>query len=180
MTLSQTLLHNGSYTFPYFVLILGIIKMKFGQVLVYLITNISNMFLAQCCRRETSSRIFYFNEMRIWQDVSIFSSCYLLFLILLYSCFTKNEKLEIWQNWLLSNWSRFLNWKGPDRALSTHCVDLRFSERIEFLWLYAKTQRASASSFRSLFSFCIDFLHSWWLLKDWVSKLDLRLSFDLQ
>ena len=39
--------------------------MKFRQTLVYLITNISNMFLSRCWRLETSSRPFYdFNEIR--------------------------------------------------------------------------------------------------------------------
>ena len=42
------------------------INMKFGQILMYLIANISSMFLAQCCRLETSSGLFYdFNEMAI-------------------------------------------------------------------------------------------------------------------
>ena len=50
----------------YFFWILSTVKMKFGQILVYLITNISNMFLAQCWIRETSSRLFYdFVEMTI-------------------------------------------------------------------------------------------------------------------
>ena len=40
--------------------------MKFGQILVYLVTNISDMPLAQCYELETSSRTFYdFNEMTI-------------------------------------------------------------------------------------------------------------------
>ena len=38
--------------------ILSTIKMKFGQILVCSMTNISNMFLAQCCRLEASSRPF--------------------------------------------------------------------------------------------------------------------------
>ena len=36
----------GNYTFSYFFWILSKIKMKFGQILAYLITNISNMFLS--------------------------------------------------------------------------------------------------------------------------------------
>ena len=40
--------------------------MKFGQILVYLVSNISDMSLAQCYELETSSRTFYgFNEMTI-------------------------------------------------------------------------------------------------------------------
>ena len=57
---------NGSYVFAYCFWILRNIKMKFGQILIYRITNISNMLLAQCWRLETSSRPFYdFNEMPI-------------------------------------------------------------------------------------------------------------------
>ena len=42
---------------------------------MYLLTNISNMFLAQCSRLETSSRPFYdFNKTAIPQVLSIFSS----------------------------------------------------------------------------------------------------------
>ena len=49
--------------------------MKFDQILVYRITQISNMFLAHCWRLETSSRPFYdFNEMTLEKDLSIFSS----------------------------------------------------------------------------------------------------------
>ena len=39
--------------------ILSAIKMKFGKILVCYMTNISNMFLAECWRLETSSRPFY-------------------------------------------------------------------------------------------------------------------------
>ena len=52
-------LHNESFTYAYFFWILSTIKMKFGQILVYCMTNISNIFLAQCWRLETSSRPFY-------------------------------------------------------------------------------------------------------------------------
>ena len=47
---------------------------EFGQMLVYLTTNISNMYLAQCWRLETSSTPFYdFNEMTMQRDRSMFS-----------------------------------------------------------------------------------------------------------
>ena len=60
------MLLNGSYTFAYFFWILSTIKMKFGQILVYLIEHISNIVLDQCWRLETSSKPFYdFNEMTI-------------------------------------------------------------------------------------------------------------------
>ena len=53
------LLNNGSYTYAYFFWILSIIKMKFGQILVSCMTNISAMILAQSWRLETSSRPFF-------------------------------------------------------------------------------------------------------------------------
>ena len=72
------------------------------------------MFLAQCWRLETSFSSFYdFNEMTIQQDLLILGSWYLPFLILPYSPFQTTETPETWHNWLLSNWSRLLNWKGP-------------------------------------------------------------------
>ena len=103
-----------SYTFAYFLWILCTINMKFGQILVYLITNIPNMILTHCWGMKTSSRPFYnFNKMTIYQDLSIFSSWYVPFLNLHYSPFQKNETLETWHNWLLSNWIMLLNWKRP-------------------------------------------------------------------
>ena len=88
--------------------------MKFGPILVCCMTNISNMFLAGCWRLETSPRIFYdFIKMTIWRNLAIFNGCHLPFLIVPYSPFQKNETLESWHDWLLSYWSRLLNWKGP-------------------------------------------------------------------
>ena len=70
--------------------------MKFAQILVYLIKSIYNMFLAQYWRLKTSSRPFQdFNKMTIKLDLSIFSSWYLPLLILPYSPFRKNERLEL-------------------------------------------------------------------------------------
>ena len=101
---------NGSYIFAYFLWILSIIKMKFGEILVYLKTNMSKMFLAQCWRLGTSSRSCYnFNEITIWWSLSIFSSWHYPFLIIRFVNFQKIETLETWNNWLLSNRSRFLH-----------------------------------------------------------------------
>ena len=87
--------------------------MKLGQILVCCTTNIPNMFLDQCWRMETSSRLFYDSiEMMIQQDVVIFNSWHLPFLIVVFSHFQKNETLDSWHGWLLSNLSRLLNWKG--------------------------------------------------------------------
>ena len=110
VTSSQALLHNASYTYAYFFWILSPIKIKFGQILVCCMTNISNMFLAECWRLETSSRLFYdFIKMTIQQDLAIFNGWHIPFLIVLYSPFQKNETLESWYIWLLSNWGRLLN-----------------------------------------------------------------------
>ena len=51
--------NNGeNYNYAYFFGILSAIKMKFRQILVCCMTNISNMFLVQYRRLETSSRPF--------------------------------------------------------------------------------------------------------------------------
>ena len=114
VTSSKALLHNASYTFAYFFWILRAIKMKFGEMIVRYRTNIFSMFLAECWRLETSSRLFYgFIKMTIHQDLDIFNGWHMPFSIVLYPPFQKNETLQSWHIWLLSNWDRFLNWKGP-------------------------------------------------------------------
>ena len=76
--------------------------------------NISNMFLALCWRLETSSRSFSdFIKMATCRDLAIFNSWHSPFIIIPYTPLHKSEILESWRNWLLSNWSRSLNWKGP-------------------------------------------------------------------
>ena len=92
VTSSQVLLHNASYTYAYFFWILGPVKMKFGQILLFCMTNISNMFLAECWRLETSSRLFHdFIKMTIQQDLAICNGWHIPFLIVLYS-FTFSKK----------------------------------------------------------------------------------------
>ena len=108
------MLHNASYTYAYFFWILRAIKIKLGQILVCCMTNISIMFSAECWRLETSSRLFYdFIKMTIQQDLAIFNGWHIPFLIVFYSPFQKNETPESWHIWLLSNWGRLLNQKGP-------------------------------------------------------------------
>ena len=86
------MLHNGSYTYAYFFWTLSPIKMKFGQILVCCMTNISNVFLAECWRLETSSRLFYdFIKTTTQQDLTIFNGWHIPFLIVLYSPFQKNK-----------------------------------------------------------------------------------------
>ena len=62
-----------NYTFAYSFWILRSIKMKFGQMLVYPITNIFSMFLAQCWRLETNSRLFMILMKWHYNEVSQFS-----------------------------------------------------------------------------------------------------------
>ena len=50
--------------------------------------------------------------MTIQQNLAVFSGSHIPFIIVLYSPFQKNETLEYWHIWLLSNWGRLLNWKG--------------------------------------------------------------------
>ena len=114
VTSSQALLYNGNYTYAYFFWIPSTVKIKFGQIQVCCMTNTLIMFLAYCWRLETSCRPFYgFIKMTIQQDLIIFNSWHLPFLIVAYSLFQKNETLDSWHYWLLSNWSRLLNCKGP-------------------------------------------------------------------
>ena len=56
-------------------------------------TNISNMFLAQYWRLETSFRSLY-DFIKIEQNLATFNSQHLPFLIVPYSHFQKNETLE--------------------------------------------------------------------------------------
>ena len=68
--------------------------MKFGQIAVYCMIIISNMFLAQGWRLEASSRPFNdFIKMIIWQDLAIFNSGHLPFLTVPGSPF---EKVKLW------------------------------------------------------------------------------------
>ena len=107
MTLSWALIHNGSYTYTYFFRILSTIKMEFGQILACCKTN---TFL-ECWRLKTSSRPFYgFVKTTMYRDLAIFNSWHLPFSVVSYSPFQKNQPFEPWHNWLLSNWSRLLNW----------------------------------------------------------------------
>ena len=84
--------------------------MEFGQILV---CCMKNRFLG-CWRLQTSSRLFYgFVKMTIYQHLAIFNGLHLQFSIVSDSPFQKNEPVEHWYNWLLSNFSRLLNWKEP-------------------------------------------------------------------
>ena len=135
------MLHNGSHTSTYFCWILCRMRMKFGQILVCCMTNISNMFLAQCWRLETSPRPFYdFNKMTILGDLTVFNSWHLPYLIVPYSLFQKNEVLESWHNWLLSNWSKLLNSEGPETYPQPSKLFKRFQKNIAHAYIYQMTK----------------------------------------
>ena len=86
LTSSLALLPNGSYTYTYFFWILSTIYMKFGQILVCCMTNISNMFLAQNWRLKTSSSHFHdFIKLTIKRDLTILNSGHVQILIVSYS-----------------------------------------------------------------------------------------------
>ena len=105
-------------------------------------TNISNMFLPQCWILKTTSRTFYnFIKMTIYQDLGIFNSWHLSFLIVLFPPFHKNEILESWHNWLLSNFSRLLNWSEPGSKPQPSKLFKRFAKTISinFIKLYLST-----------------------------------------
>ena len=55
--------------------------MKLGQILMCCMTNISNMYLAECWRLETSSRLFYDFTKVIQQDLAIFNGWHIPFKI---------------------------------------------------------------------------------------------------
>ena len=96
--------YNASQTHAYFFWILSPIKMKFGQILVCWMTNISNMFLAECWRLGTSTKLFYdFIKMKIQQDMAIFNGWHIPFLIVLYSPFKKMKhwNLDIFGCWVI-------------------------------------------------------------------------------
>ena len=84
--------------YTYFFWILSPIKMKFVRILVGWMTNIYNIFLAECWRLETSSRLFYdFIKMTIQQDLAIFNGWHVL-----YSPFQK--KMKHWNLGIFGYW----------------------------------------------------------------------------
>ena len=136
--------HNESYTYAYFFWILSRIEMKLGQILVCCLTNISNMFLAQCWRLETSSRPFYdFIKMTIGRDLAIFDGWHVPFLIVPDSPFQKNETLEFWHNCLLSN---LLNWKEPVTQPQSSKLFKRFLKIIALTYIYQLTKSGDLMS----------------------------------
>ena len=107
--------------------------------------NLSNMFLTECWRLDTSSRLFCdFIRKTIQQDLGIFNGWHIPFLIVLYSLFQNNETLESWYIWLLSNCGRLLIKKGLESSLSPpNCskdywklLSLQYLSPGQVWWLY--------------------------------------------
>ena len=93
--------------------------MKFGQILVCCMTNISNMLWLNPGDWKLVPGLFMI--LLKWQYSKI---CPFLIVDVFvpYSLFQKNEALESWHDWLLSNWSSLLNWKGPGtKPQSSNC-----------------------------------------------------------
>ena len=61
-------------------------------------------------------------------------------LILPYLPFQKNETLETWHNWLLSIWSRLLNWKGPGTHPQSSKSFKIFQKNIALACIYQLTK----------------------------------------
>ena len=103
-----SLLHNGSYIYTYFFWFLSTIKMKFGQILVCCMTNISNSFWFNARDWKLVLGLFIillqWRNNKIWPYwiVGIYHFC--MSLIHLFK-----KKMKSWHNWLLRNWSRLLN-----------------------------------------------------------------------
>ena len=76
--------------------------MKFGQILVSCMTNISNMFMAQCMRQKTKFKAFYgFIKMAIKQDLAIFNTSHLPFLIIPCLRFQTYDLAKLKRTWNL-------------------------------------------------------------------------------
>ena len=96
VTSLQILPHIRSYTFINFFKSLRIIKMKFDQILVQLMTNISNSFSALLPTLETSSRPSHdFHKIAVQCNLLISSGWRLLFLIAFVHTFQRINKLAI-------------------------------------------------------------------------------------
>ena len=81
--------------------------------------------------------------------MAILSSLYLLFLILPYSPFQKNETQETWHNSLLSNWSRLLNWKTPGTQPQSFKLSKRFQKNIALAYINQLTKISDLKSYGS-------------------------------
>ena len=68
--------------------------------------------------------------------MAIFNSWHSSFLIVLCSPFQKSETQKSWHKWLLSNWSRSLNWKRPGTYPQSFKLLKRFLKSIALAYIY--------------------------------------------
>ena len=54
--------------------------------------------------------------------------------------FSRNETLEFWHSWLLSNLRRLLNWKGPGTQPQSSKLFKRFLKIIALVYIYQLTK----------------------------------------
>ena len=110
---SKTLLHFRPYTFDCFFRIHGSIKMRFGQVLVWLMAKPWNFILVLLWRLETCSEPFY-NFMKWHCKELIFSRLCLLFFNCFIALFQRSKKPQTHHDWFLMNYWRVVNKKCLD------------------------------------------------------------------
>ena len=111
------MLPNRSYTYAYSFWILSSLKMKLDQILVCCLKTISNMFLAQCWRLETSPRPFYnFIKMAIYRDLTIFNGWRLSCPLFIFSKQVKHWNLNIIGYWVI--WAGCYIEKHPEPSPS--------------------------------------------------------------
>ena len=100
--------------------------------------------------------------------MSIFNGWHLPFLIFPYLPFQKNETLESWHNWLLSNWSRLLNWKRPGTQSHSFKLFKRFLRIVALVYIYQLTKFGDLMSCDSKYIFkialCFMYQYSSWRL----------------
>ena len=101
------------YTYAYFFGILSPVKMKLGQILV------CQIFITCFWLNAADWKLVPgpFMILLKWQNNELWPFLIVdiyhwLTLIVSYSHFQKNETLESWLSWLLSNLNKLLNWKG--------------------------------------------------------------------
>ena len=92
--------------------------------MIYMVREVGKIWRCSCWEKGNFvmiNKFKYGQTWKIWPSplslslYSTFNNWHLPFLNVPYSPSQKKKKdtLESWHNWLLSNWSRMLNWKGP-------------------------------------------------------------------
>ena len=134
------LVHNGSYTYAYFFWILSTIKMKFGQILPCCITFVTCFWLIARDWKLIPGPSM--TNSKIWPILLV--DLYQLWVPLIH-LFQKNETLESWHSWLLSDWSRLLNWKGA----GTYPQSSKLFKIIVLVYIYQLAKLGDSVSYGS-------------------------------